>query len=233
MRICKLLKLFKLTLPNIFLSLANIRNKNLIMFWLALLFYVGHSRPLASQCTAIPAGSNMTNANGDNVVFVEPIVTGKCEIHTNEDHNGVHTDSHQFICSNGTAALLTYGHDISNCSGTTQSTPITLNGSCTSMGCLGFNHLEFNTTDCTAPPQQNFTNEYVYWTPDQCLYNATQTCVNGQPQTSFWNNTACSGTPQAVVIAGQCIRHGHQRSVSYNATDNPCGTNVTNRLLFW
>eukprot|EP01084_Bolivina_argentea_P224484 379580_1 len=35
----------------------------------------------------------------------------------------IYSDSPQFICSNGTAALLTYGHNISNCSGTTQSTP--------------------------------------------------------------------------------------------------------------
>lgn len=35
------------------------------------------------------------------------------------------------------------------------------------------------------------------------------------------------GTPQAVVIAGQCVTQGHKKSVYYNATDNPCGANAT------
>eukprot|EP00483_Globobulimina_turgida_P000227 UN00227 len=197
------------------------------MFWLVFLFYVGYSRPLASQCTVIPAGSNMTNANGDNIVFVEPIVTGKCEIHSNEDHNGIHTNSQQFVCNDTTAAMLTYGHDISDCSGIANAIAISLNGSCTTMGCLGYNDYQFDTADCTGPTQQNFTNEYIYWSPDVCEFNATQTCVNGQPQTSFYNNSACSGTPQGVIIAGQCIRHGNKRSVYLNATDNPCGTNAS------
>ena len=131
------------------------------------------------------------------------------------------------MCNGTTASRLDYGHDIADCSGTATPTMITLNGSCTTMGCFGFNDYQYDTADCTGSLQQNFTNEYVYWSPDVCLFNATQTCVNGQPQTSFYNNTMCSGTPQAVIIAGQCIRHGHQRSVLYNATDNPCGANIT------
>ena len=43
----------------------------------ALSFYIAESRPLVSQCTVIPAGSNMTDKNGDNIVFQEPVVTGK------------------------------------------------------------------------------------------------------------------------------------------------------------
>ena len=42
---------------------------------IALSFYIAQSRPLASQCTVIPAGSNMTDQNGNNIIFQEPIVT--------------------------------------------------------------------------------------------------------------------------------------------------------------
>ena len=48
------------------------------MYWLLLfVIYVARGRPLASQCTVIPVGSNMTDPNGDNIVFREPVVTGK------------------------------------------------------------------------------------------------------------------------------------------------------------
>eukprot|EP00483_Globobulimina_turgida_P010582 UN10603 len=153
------------------------------------------------------------------------MVTDKCEVHTNEEGDGTfHTDSHQFSCNGTTAAMLTYGHNVADCSGPLQTHKITLNGSCFTMGCLGYNNYLYDTADCTGPLQQNFTNEYIYWSPDVCQYNATQTCVNGQPQTSFYNNSACSGTAQGVSIAGQCVRHGNKRSVYLNATDNPCAS---------
>ena len=43
---------------------------------IVLAIYIAESRPLVSQCTVIPAGSNMTDSNGDNIVFQEPVVTG-------------------------------------------------------------------------------------------------------------------------------------------------------------
>eukprot|EP01084_Bolivina_argentea_P159169 277231_1 len=197
------------------------------MYWLLFVLYVvAESRPRASQCGVIPAGSNFTDGNGDNIILQEPAVTGKCEEHSNEDHNGIHSNSFILSCNGTTASMSSYGQ-VGDCSGTPVITPITLNGSCATMGCLGFNDYEYDTSDCTGQTQQNRTNEYIYWSPDSCLYNATQTCVNGQPQTSFYNNSACSGTAQAIIIAGQCIQHGNKRSVFYNATDNPCGTNAT------
>eukprot|EP01083_Nonionella_stella_P169969 577435_1 len=162
------------------------------MFWLAFLFYVGHSRPLASQCTNIPAGSNMTNANGDNIVFIEPVVTGKCETHQNEDHNGIHVNSHMFVC-NGTAGaqLLDYGYDVGDCSGTATATPITLNGSCTAQGCFAYNEYQWDVSGCAGNVEQNFTNEYRFWNPSGCMYNAYQVCVSGFTHISYFNFYEC------------------------------------------
>eukprot|EP01083_Nonionella_stella_P050504 134343_1 len=196
-----------------------------MLFTLVLaLFAIAESRPRASTCTVVPAGSNMTAANGDNIVFFEPIVAGKCEVHVENNGGGTHVESLQVTCNGTTAALLTYGHEVGDCSGTATSTPITVNGTCGSMTCLGFNDEQYDTADCTGTPYQNHTNEYVYWSPDVCQYNTTQTCVNGQPQSSFYNNSACTGTPVAVILAGQCTPQGHKKSVQYNATDNPCGS---------
>lgn len=165
----------------------------LLSLSLVALFYFAESRPFASQCTVIPAGSNFTDGNGNNIVLQEPAVTGKCEVHTENNGGGTHVESHQFQCNGTTAVLLNYGHEVGDCSGMAQSTPITLNGSCVTMGCLGFNDDQYDTSDCTGTPYQNRTNEYIYWSPDVCMYNQTQTCVNGQPQTSFYNNSMCSG----------------------------------------
>ena len=139
----------------------------------------------------------------------------------------VYTDSRMFSCnSTSSGSLVEWGHNNSDCSGNHDKiTMITLNGSCTTMECLGFNEMEYDTSGCTGQATQNYTDEYVYWLPDQCMYNITQTCVSGQPQSSFYNNTQCTGTPQFVVIAGKCLPHGHQRSAYYVATDNPCSTN--------
>ena len=49
---------------------------SLIVIMLSFYNYIVESRPLVSQCTVIPAGSNMTDQNGDNIVFQEPMVTG-------------------------------------------------------------------------------------------------------------------------------------------------------------
>jgi hypothetical protein len=86
-------------------------------------------------------------------------------------------------------ALKRYGHEVGDCSGNAVSQQVTVNGTCSRMSCLGFNDMQYDTSDCSGTPYQNRTNEYIYWAPDVCEYNATQTCVGGQPQTSFYNNS--------------------------------------------
>eukprot|EP01083_Nonionella_stella_P010836 30794_1 len=198
------------------------------MYCLLLLFGIVYSRPLfpkASQCTVIPSGSNFTDQNGDNIVLVDPVVCSKCMTDTNEE--GI-MNAVQANCSS-TGGVFIYYDKQDDCDGTNYHTEtVTLNGTCGTMGCAGFDYYEYHTADCSGKAFQNHTNEYIFWSPGQCMGNATQSCVNGQPQTNFYNNPACSGDPVGQMTAGQCVRHGNgKNSYQITMTDNPCGSNIT------
>eukprot|EP00483_Globobulimina_turgida_P003186 UN03191 len=125
-----------------------------------------------------------------------------------------------FKCSGGMASEN--GYNASSCTGTpVESNPVTLNGQCATMGCMGFTDKDYNDPQCSGKPTETRVNEYIYFIADKCMYNATQSCVNGEPQSKFYNNTMCSGQPMGIITAGQCNRRGHN-SFMMTSTDNPC-----------
>eukprot|EP01084_Bolivina_argentea_P204465 349181_1 len=195
------------------------------MYLLLLLLSVVTSRPLiprlgaASTCNEIPAGSNMTDHNGDNIVFRDPIVADKCETETNSQGQ---TRSRQFNCS-GTTAFENY-YAGSTCTGAANgANPVTLSGACATAGCAGYTEMQYqHSGSCQGKPDTTTTNEYMYWNPSGCNYNMTQTCANGLPSINFFNNSACTGTARHTMTSGVCNNHGGHGSAMFTVTDNPC-----------
>ena len=184
------------------------------MFWLLLsLFVVSESKSLAaSTCGAIPAGSSMMR-NNQTVVFQDPMITGKCELDTN---NEGHTMGREFNCSGSTAYENLYhgnGHEDPTCMGAAdEANPITVKGSCeSSIMCAGFDDYQYDTGDCTGKPMQNYTNEYIYWNPNMCQYNRTQNCTSdGMPQTYYFDNDRMSLYNLCTVFVyakRRCLRY--------------------------
>jgi hypothetical protein len=180
--------------------------------------YVTSARRLLATCNEIPAGSTMKNENGDLITFHDPVVADKCSVETDSDG---HTRARMFNCSTSGAFENYYAG--SDCTGTPHgSNPVTVNGACASGGCAGYTHYQYqHNGNCQGHPDETIKNEYFFWQTAGCQYNQTMACVNGMPQISFFNNTACSGTAQFVMTAGSCNSHGHSSDL-FNVTDNPC-----------
>ena len=152
------------------------------------------------------------------VIFV---FIGHCESDTNSEG---HSNSRIFSCDGSTAKVTSY-EGSRNCTGShMNSEPITLNGACTMATCFGFDESEYNEGGCKGKPVQEHNNEYVLFDTTGCNYNKTSSCVNGEPQTKFYNNTMCSGDPVHISTAGQCETQGHHSRI-VRAVDNPCGSN--------
>eukprot|EP00483_Globobulimina_turgida_P003562 UN03568 len=157
----------------------------------------------ATQCTVIPPGSYVVNPANQKLFFPDPVVTGKCSTETTATSLRVY--SFQFVCSGSTAAENIYNS--SSCTGTPEATnPITLNGQCAKMECAGFTQKQYKDPGCSGNPQETIVNEYTFWVPGPCQYNQTQSCVGGQPQTTFYNNSKCTRNPEGIIQAGVCNR---------------------------
>ena len=143
--------------------------------------------PYATTCTEIPAGSTTMNRNNETVTFREPVPTGYCESET--ENGGKNARSRTFNCT-ADGASETY-YEVADCKGTPAGTnPINTNGQCMTGGCAGFTRDQFENGRCEGKPESVTTNEYLYFdSSGKCAYNSTQSCVNGQPQFKFYNNT--------------------------------------------
>eukprot|EP00483_Globobulimina_turgida_P002473 UN02477 len=196
------------------------------MFWLLFLVSIVSSEKAlppwrvyaVPSCNEIPPGSTMTENSGIVITFQEPIPAGKCTVSKSATGNAF---AESFNCSGKTGSQNFY--NASSCAGNALgSNPIAIKGTCKPGGCAGVTVTQYGTVDCTGTPSDVRTNEYMYWGDGTCQYNMTQTCVGGQPQTKFFSNTACTGTPVFTMIAGECNRRNARSSQMITATDSPC-----------
>ena len=124
------------------------------------------------------------------------------------------------MCSGSTASVTEFDGSADCESNRNNTDPIQVNGSCGTGTCMSFDELEYNEANCRGKPVQNRTDS-VTFNDSGCNYNKTQACVNGEPQTKFYNNTMCSGDPVHIITGDTCTTQGHNSRIS-KILDNPC-----------
>ena len=127
-----------------------------------------------------------------------------------------------YNCS-GSEAYLNYFEGAACVGSPHHTTTVYVNGSCIDMECVGFTHQYYSTGNCVSSSMSTIIhNEYVYWLPNQCVFNATQLCVNGVPEMRFYSNDQCDGQATYIMKERQCQSTGVHESVKSITSDNPC-----------